>query len=64
MTRRSLGSASSIPRSSLTGTPVSTAQACTARGGEVEPNDWRYWFERAYRAWLARQEQLSLELDA
>ena len=22
--------------------------------------DWRFWFDRAYRAWLARSEQLSL----
>lgn len=57
----SLGSVSSIPHVHDHG---ETTQHVW--GGETEPNDqqdWRYWFRRAYLAWLARSEQLSLFED-
>lgn len=57
MADRSLGSASSIPSTH------DVASETPGRGGEAEPSDWRYWLERAHRAWLARSEQLTLFED-
>ena len=54
-----LGSVPSIPPDFLTMTSAQL-HVHDGRGGGTEPNGWRYWMARAYRAWLARSEQLSL----
>lgn len=54
---KSLGTASSNP---TTPEHAEVPQLPQPGDGEAAPNDWRYWFNRAYRAWQARQEQLPL----
>ncbi len=54
---RSLGTASSNPSEGQT--PYDPHMEA-ARDGEAAPSDWRWWANRAYRAWAARQEQLNL----
>ncbi len=55
---RSLRAVSSIPAVPLTA-QRSEDPTC-GRGGEIAQSDWRWWANRAYRAWAARQEQLNL----
>ncbi len=57
MSDRLLGAASSNPSEGKTPT---TPHEEAVRDGEAAPSGWRWWANRAYRAWAARQEQLNL----
>ncbi len=58
---RSLGTASSNQhRDNAVLRPPCRESSQMVLDGEAAPSDWRWWANRAYRAWAARQEQLNL----
>ncbi len=56
---RSLGTESSN-RHRDNGPQTPESRPSWVSDGDSAPSDWRWWANRAYRAWAARQEQLNL----